>query len=363
MAFTGVDFQNAFERRVDKMFNDYYDVQTSIDFYKRVLRLGLIEKYDTLDKQKRYDELRSFIVLDKRVPNTATQLNTNRILLQDIAVSSFGVNTITTVFPHNFVVGDLVELNLTGSTGTLTGSFIVQLILGPNEIQFNNNTSIGTFVSGYARNKEASILDYLRLNSIKVRYKVKSKIQISAFNVTPNKVEFIVDSFCRLRSGDFIALSGILGTISANGEWYIKQTAPKRYQIFQDALLTVPVLGNSRYLGGGTLYEYIVTEPVFQEKPDEISVIDKPSYEFPRWYMSEGAILLEPAQYLYSASISYLRIPPFTINPLDNTTDLLLYMPQELIEFLVDYAAKLFDLETKDWNSFSFDNNQVITNR
>jgi hypothetical protein len=38
-------------------------------------------------------------------------------------------------------------------------------------------------------------------------------------------------------------------------------------------------------------------------------------------------------------------------------------MPQELIEFLVDYAAKLFDLETKDWQSINFDNNQVITNK
>ena len=79
--------------------------------------------------------------------------------------------------------------------------------------------------------------------------------------------------------------------------------------------------------------------------------------------MSEGSLLLQPAQYIYSAYISYLRIPPFEIDPTNTTLDLLLYMPQELIEYLVDYAAKMFDLETKDWNSFNFDSNQVITNK
>lgn len=364
MAFTGVDFQNAFERRVDKMFNDYYDVQTSIDFYKRVLRLGLIEKYDALDKQKRYDELRSFIVLDRRVPATAVTLTTNRILLQDIAVTAYSSNTITTAFPHNFSVGDVIFINLTGTTGTTTINATVVNILSQYEVQLQqNNLNVGTLTSGYARNEEVTITDYLRLNSIKVKYKVESKIEISGFNVTPKKVEFIVDSFCRLRSGDLIALNGVQGTTFANGDWYVKQTAPKKYQIFEDALLTIPVLGNSRYTGGGTLFEYITTEPVFQDKPDEINSIDKPSFMFPRWYMSEGAILVEPSLYLNSVFVSYLRIPPFTIDPLNNTLDLLLYMPQELIEFLVDYAAKLFDLETKDWQSINFDNNQVITNK
>jgi hypothetical protein len=363
MAFTGVDFQNAFERRVDKMFNDYYDVQTSIDFYKRVLRLGLIEKYDALDKQKRYDELRSFIVLNKKVPNTSLQLNTNRILLQDLPVVGIGSNTITTGLPHNFSIGDVIFINLVGSNSTLSINDTVVSVISPTQVQLQNSINIGTFVSGYARSIDVSIMDYLRLNSIKVKYKVESKVDISGFNVTPNKVEFIVSSFCKLRTGDFISLTGVQGTTNANGDWYVKQTAPKKYQLFQDSLLTIPVLGNSKYLGGGTLYEYITTEPIFQEKPDEIAVIDKPSYMFPRWYMSEGSIVLEPSLYLNSAYISYLRIPPFIIDPLDNELDLLLYMPQELIEFLVDYAAKLFDLETKDWQSINFDNNQVITNK
>jgi hypothetical protein len=363
MAFTGVDFQNAFERRVDKVFNDYYDIDTSIDFYKRVLRLGLIEKYDSLDKQRRYDELRSFIVLDKLIPTLTNFLSTNRILLQNLDVVSFDGTVITTNLPHNFVDGDFLYANITGTAGSLNGSYLVFYVISPTEIQLQTTYSIGDLVSGYITNRNVSITDYLRLNSIKVRYKKKSSIGISGFNVTPTKVEFIVDTFSKLRSGDLIGLTDIQGTTFANGDWYIKQTAPKKYQIFEDALLTIPVTGNAKYLGGGTLYEFVLSEPVFQEKPDQISVIDKPSFDFPRWYMSEGSLLLQPAQYIYSAYISYLRIPPFEIDPTNTTLDLLLYMPQELIEYLVDYAAKMFDLETKDWNSFNFDSNQVITNK
>ena len=374
MAFTGTDFQFAFERRVDKMFNDYYDVQTSRDFYRRVLRLGLIEKFESLDKQRRYDELRSFIVLNKQLPALVNSLTTNRILLQDLNVVSYSQNLdplgnaisaiVTTSLPHNVVENDFINIQLEDTVGgSLIGSFLVTLVPNSNSFQINNPPAFGTFLSGFVRNNNTAVNDYLRLNSIKVRYKKKSDIQIAAFNVVPSKVEFVVDSYCKLRTNDFISISGVQGTTSANGDWYLKQTAPKKYQIFEDKTLTTPVLGNSKYLSGGNLFEFIVTEPIFQEKPDQISVIDKPTYEFPRWSMSQGSIIIEPAAYLDQAYISYLSIPPFEIDPENNNLDLLLFMPQELIEFLVDYAAKLFDLETKDWNSLNFDNSQVITNK
>jgi hypothetical protein len=374
MAFTGTDFQFAFERRVDKMFNDYYDVQTSRDFYRRVLRLGLIEKFESLDKQRRYDELRSFIVLNKQLPALVNSLTTNRILLQDLNVVSYSQTLdslgnaisaiVTTSLPHNVVENDLINIQLEDTAGdSLIGSFLVTLVPDSNSFQINNPPAFGTFLSGFVRNNNTAVNDYLRLNSIKVRYKKKSDIQIAAFNIVPSKVEFVVDSYCKLRTGDFISISGVQGTTSANGDWYLKQTAPKKYQIFEDKTLTTPVLGNSKYLSGGNLFEFIVTEPIFQEKPDQITVIDKPTYDFPRWSMSQGSIIIEPAAYLDQAYISYLSIPPFEIDPENNNLDLLLFMPQELIEFLVDYAAKLFDLETKDWNSLNFDNSQVITNK
>lgn len=375
MAFTGTDFQFAFERRVDKMFNDYYDVQTSRDFYRRVLRLGLIEKFEALDKQRRYDELRSFIVLNKQLPILVNSLTTNRILLQDLNVVSYSQTldslgnaisaVVTTSLPHNVVDNDSIYIQIEDTLGgTLMDSFVVASVLNSNSFQINNPpVTLGTFLSGFVRNNNTAVNDYLRLNSIKVRYKKKSDIQIAAFNVVPSKIEFVVDSYCKLRTGDYISISGVLGTTSANGDWYLKQTAPKKYQIFEDKTLTTPVLGNAKYISGGNLYEFIITEPIFQEKPDQITVIDKPTYEFPRWSMSQGGIVIEPAPYLDQAYISYLSIPPFDIDPENNTLDLLLFMPQELIEYLVDYAAKLFDLETKDWNSLNFDNSQVITNK
>jgi hypothetical protein len=170
MAFTGTDFQFAFERRVDKMFNDYYDVQTSRDFYRRVLRLGLIEKFEALDKQRRYDELRSFIVLNKQLPALVNSLTTNRILLQDLNVVSYSQTLdslgnaisaiVTTSLPHNVIENDFINIQLEDTVGgSLIGSFLVTFVPNSNSFQINNPPAFGTFLSGFVRNNNTAVND------------------------------------------------------------------------------------------------------------------------------------------------------------------------------------------------------------
>ena len=359
MAFTGQDFQFAFERRVDKSFNDYYDVQTSRDFYVRVLRLGLMEKYEALDKQRRYDELRGFITLDKTIPATS-----GRVMLNSIAVSSYtsGISTVlTTTYKHNASAGDTIFVKLEGDSSSFNGNVTVLSVPSDYEVEIQL-IAIGNLLSGYITTPQ-TITDYLHLNSIKIKYLKKSPIQIDKFIVNPFSVAFTTKSYSKLRDYQHIKIDGVVGTANANGSFYIKQIADKKYQLFSDKDLTNPILGDNVYQSGGVLYVYGVTEPIFQTKPDQIQAFDKPTFEFPRWKISENSIVIEPSEYIEDITFNYLRIPPFTIDPENTSLDLLLFMPQELIEYFVDYAARLFDLETKDWQSISFDSSQVVTNK
>lgn len=358
MAFTGLDFKKAWERRVDKSFNDYYPDETLSGFFVRVLRLGLTEKYDVLDKQRRYDDLRGMIVRDKRIPVTS-----GRIMLQRIAATNYDSTSglITLAYPHNATVGENVSVSINGSSGSISSTY--QVLTVPNDTSITiTPVAIGTFVSGSIKT-EQTVDSYLHLNSVKIEYRRKSNVQIATIISTPTEIKFKTSTFCKLRSGERVYIEGVIGTNNANGSFYVGQCGPKLYRLYSDESLQTPVSGDNFYESGGTLYFYEVTDYLFEDKPDQILAYDKPSLDFPRWKFSENAIVVEPAIYAQTVIFNYLSIPPFVIDPEDDTLDLLLFIPQEMIEYLVDYGAKLFDLETKDWPSLGADTNQVVTNK
>lgn len=358
MAFTGLDFKKAWERRVDKSFNDYYPDQTLLGFFVRVLRLGLTEKYKSLDKQLRYDDLRGMIVRDRTISVTS-----GKVMLQSIA--AVGYNSITgvisTAYPHNALIGQSLVVEIVGSSGTISGSFTVTAVPSSTQITIAPQ-AVGTFVSGYVTT-EQTISDYLHLNSLKIEYRRKSNVQILTMVSTPDLIKFSTTTYCKLRSGEKVFIEGVVGATNANGSFYVKQTGVKQYQLFSDKTLETPIVGNNHYVSGGTLYFYETTDYLFQDKPDQILAYDKPTEIFPRWKFSENSIVVEPATYAQNIIFNYLKVPPFVIDPEDDTLDLLLFIPQEMIEFLVDYGAQLFDLETKDWNSLGADSNQVVMNK
>lgn len=359
MPYTGVDFKTNWQRRIDKPYNDYYDLDTLKDFFNRVLTLGVKDIYESLDLQRRFDWIRSLIVYDKDLT-----LSSSRILLQQLAVSDYnsGTGQFTTTFKHNVQVGSVITALLAGSSGEFDGSLTVTSV--ESEYKFTASAqSIGTFIAGYIETPQ-SVLDYLHLNSLKITYKVLSQTAISSLIVKPESIIFNTASFSKLRSGEKVIISGFTSPSAANGTFYVKWVGEKSYQLYSDKELQNPVLGNGKFSGPvGTLYEVTESETIFQSKPDQIQTYDKPSYQFPRWKMDQNALVLEPEQNLVSAKISYLRKPPFAIDPEDADTDLLLYVPQEFIEFLIDKGAALFDLETKDVQSLNMDAPQVVVNK
>ncbi len=361
MAYTGVYFKTNWERRIDKPFSDYYDLDTLKDFFNRVLTLSVKDKYEALDKQSRFDHMRAFIVYEKPL-----LMNNNRLLLQPLVVESYDPSTglIKTIFPHNAIVGDTIEALLVGATSSFDGSLIVLSVPSSTELTAAPQ-AIGAFEAGQIITPQ-TIDDYLHFDEMKVTYKVKADPQIETIEATLTSVVIKLKTLSRLRNGERVVISGVATTTNANGTFYVRQVGTVRYQLYNDKDFADPVVGNAAYKAQSTppqLFLLRKSKPMFQSKPGQIKTYDAPSIQFPDWVISENALLIQPKDNIHSIEFSYLRRPPFTIDPEDDTTDLLNFVPQEMIEYMIDKGAMLFDLETKDQSSMSMDAPQVIMNK
>jgi hypothetical protein len=369
MAFTGVDFNKEVERRIDKVYSDYYDPATQKAFFRRSLQLSITSKYNVLDTQKRYDEIRSLLVYAREVPAT-----TGRILLQPIAVTAYSYvfspifpsasfSTITTAFPHMLQNGDTASVSVTGSTGTLSISGAVATV---TDFTFSILTgvagNIGTFQSGNVVTTDMA-QDYMHLFSVRAAYIFENEDEIDSVNATPSKIEITLQKRSQLRDGNKITISGVVGANGMNGDRYVKQIGTRRYRLYNDEELLSPVVATSAYISGGVITSTKMNS-CFQLKPDQyVQKVDSPTKRFPRYQMADNAIIIEPKSNLQYVEMDYIKLPPFEIDPLNNDTDLLLYYSQEFIEYLVDFTARLFDLDTKNVQGLNMDTPQVVTNQ
>jgi hypothetical protein len=370
MAFTGVDFNKEVERRIDKVYSDYYDPTTQKAFFRRSLQLSITSKYNVLDTQKRYDEIRSLLVYAREVPAT-----TGRILLQPLAVTAYSyipnplfplasTSTITTAFPHMLQVSDIVNVNINGSTGTLSVSIAVAAVTDYTITVLSGAAgNIGTFLSGSVVTTDM-VQDYMHLFSVRAAYIFENEDEIDSVLATPSKIEITLQKRSQLRDGNKITISGALPINNGlNGERYVKQIGTRRYRLYNDEELLSPVVATSAYVSGGVITSMKMNS-CFQLKPDQyVQKVDAPTKRFPRYQMADNAIIIEPKSNLQYVEMDYIKLPPFEIDPLNNDTDLLLYYSQEFIEYLVDFTARLFDLDTKNMQGLNMDTPQVVTNQ
>lgn len=354
MAITGIDFTKQFERRIDKSYNDYYSPPQLADFFKRTLQQAATAKYNELDNQRRFDELRGLLVRNKLVSATS-----GRIALQATVIQDFDEATgvITTFYPHNAITGQTIEVNIEGSTATFSGN---ETVLNTTEFTITiAPQAVGTFVAGSLVTPQ-SITDYMHLFSVQATYKVKSSDTIETVTATPQKVIIELALRSKLRNGDFITIENVVGTTSMNGGFYVQQVKPRKYQLFIDSNLEIPLTANAAYVSGGDIYS-IITNACFENKPDtqDIQVIDTPSPEYPKFQISDNALILIPESNVQSATVSYMKNPPIEVDPLNGKTDLSLFYSREFINFWIDMSARLFDLNTRNVQGLNIDTPQI----
>lgn len=358
MAFTGFNFKESFDRRIDKSFSDYYNFDQERDFYKRIVQIALDRKYQTAIEQKKFDELRGVLGGNVTVPLNST----GKVFLQPIAITNFDftAGVITTAFNHNALVGSVINYSIQGNTTLFSGSAAATAVTS-NTITIPVTSPTETFVSGQLTTV-GTITDYMHLFSAKVTYNIPSIFEVEGIQSDTNKIVIVFNRRTNYRDGQEVIVSGVLGATNANGTRYLRQVGTRRFQLYADKNLLIPVVGNNLYISGGAVSIAYTSKEIFQEKSDQINYVDEADYRFPRFKIQANAIVFEPAENIISTELNYMTLPKVNIDPENNETDLLLYYPEGMIQYFIDFGAQLFDLETRNPQGYNLDGNQVVTN-
>jgi len=358
MAYTGFNFKENFDRRIDKSFSDYYNFDQERAFYKRIVQLALDRKYQTALEQKKFDELRGVLGGSVTVPLNTTA----KVFLQPIAISNFNFLTgvITTAFPHNAIVGSQITYSIQGDTTAFNGSAAATAVTD-NTITISLTSLTETFVSGQITTV-GTVTDYMHLFSSKVTYNIPSVFDIEAVQADLSKIVIVFNRRTNYRDGQKVVISGVIGSTNANGTRYLKQVGTRRFQLYADSTLLTPIVANNAYVSGGTVVTPYTSKEMFVDKPDQINYVDEADYRFPRYKIETNAIVFEPSENIVSAELNYMTLPKVDIDPENDETDLLLYYPKGMIEYFIDFGAQLFDLEIRNAQGYNLDGNQVVTN-
>jgi len=363
MAYTGLQFNQDFEQRVDKVYNDYYSPAQLRAFFNRVFQLSITSKYETLTGQKRYDQLRGLIISQKNVPASS-----GRVLLQQVNITNYFSNgAFNLAYPSNASVGESIRfvLRFSNNTGTDARGTIISLSGGtPQQIITTTVPAIppgATLVSGYAETAQ-SVPDYMHLLSFTPGYEFNVSSPVADIEAKPDKVEVLFSYMDSLRDGERVRMSGVVGTTSANGIKYVQQTGYKRYRLFQDEDLTIPTTGNAAYITGGIVTRFTETKG-FLNTADLLNYIDEPTRQFPMGRITDNALFLFPPKDLSYVLIDYIRKPPVLIDPENDTTDLTSFYSYEFLQYVIDYAAQLFDLNTRNGQALNIDSMQTVANQ
>jgi len=138
-----------------------------------------------------------------------------------------------------------------------------------------------------------AISDYRHLLAIKCKY--LSYIDVAVTGVTnASPIVVTVNRQNNLRTGDRVAISGVVGNTNANGTFYVKKMGSYRIGLYADKNFITPVAGNGAYVFGGNIsrvfYEY--AKPYFSDR--KISIYGKPTVDHPKFELATGEIKIYP---------------------------------------------------------------------
>lgn len=207
------------------------------------------------------------------------------------------------------------------------------------------------------------IADYQHLLAIKSRFAIPyvGIVVSDASNTLP--IVITLSNFSDLRSGESVVISGVIGNFAANGTFYVKQLSRKKYQLFSDANLTLPVQGNGAYIQGGIIskIQYNYCKPFYAET--KISPLGQPDFANPKYEITQGLIKLYPDNISCSeVTVDYIKKTTVFIISNDNTIDLELTYPVKFLYYIADVSAQLFAESVKDAELFQTSDFEIKTN-
>jgi hypothetical protein len=364
MAIIGIDISRLFDAQVDKAYSGYLDPPKKNRLIKKSLTELVEKKYRGLDTQQEYDELSSMIVADFSITPVNGKVAIAPYPISSIIYNPSGLLTITTGFELLLIVGNQVTIsNVSGITPSVNGAYTVLSVSG------NTFTVQGTpgYTGTYVPNSGSvvggpMITNYHHLLSTRCEYLITSRYItakiIRATNASP--IVITTERKTDIRSFTAVSITGVNGNTNANGVWFVKRYSYDTFALYQDAELTIPVVGNGTYVNGGHIGSFL-RRAATQLVPDSKgNLIPAPTFQYPTFQMSLNKLIFSPEP--SRVIIDYMADLPIQIDVLDTTTDYTLWYPEKLIFRLVNEAARQFNLESRDLTQYQAQAAETIQN-
>ena len=148
---------------------------------------------------------------------------------------------------------------------------------------------------------------------------------------------------------------------SMDGYWYCFPTSPKKLKLFSDEEMTVP-LNVTNYINGGKVGVRIYQDSQMITSDEKVSIFSKlndplhPLYEF-----AEQNIKCYPTD-SDGVLMDYYKKPTVMILTTNNTIDLEVTYNLPFLYTVLDYAARLFSMDTKDVQGMQMYDKEIIDN-
>lgn len=364
MAITGIEISRLFDQQVDKAYSGYLDPSKKNRLIKKALTELVEKKYRGLDTQQEYDELSSMIVSDLSITPMDGKVAIAPYPISSITYNPSGVLTITTGFEPLLIVGSQVTIsNVLGVTPSVNGTYTVLSISGNTFTVQGTPGYTGVYVSNSGNVVGGPMItNYHHLLSARCEYLITSRYItakiIGATNTSP--IVITTERKTDIRSFTAVSITGVNGNTNANGVWFVKRYSYDTFALYQDAELTVPVVGNGDYVNGGHIGSFLV-RPATQIVPDaKGNRIPEPTVQYPSFQVSLNKLIFSPSP--SKVVIDYMSDLPIEIDVTDATTDYTLWYPEKLIFRLINEAARQFNLESRDITQYQAQAAETIQN-
>lgn len=359
---TGAELKAVFEQRADTAYSSYWsDAQLNRAFASAFIQSIENIYKNRLVKQSEYDALSYLIAIDQVYPVGANTIAFGSTFTSIATITYVGtLVTVNTLLPHDMFTGMSVTFSGIIGSGTivnLNGQSYPITVTGTNSFTFTASfapTGVATPINGIITPLYA-VPDYYHFLYGKARF--TSPIEntvIEATNTSPIRITLLRRG--RIREGDQVLISGIVGNTAANGTPYVKQLNDTQYLLYSDAKLKTPVSGN-----GGATTQGVISQIFYSslrcKVPDQKgTVLGSPTVENP--FFQQGKLygrMLPLTETCDEVTLDYIRKPLQQVDVADASINFSNWYNEDFQYELVDRAVKLFAESTRDGSLLSIE--------
>lgn len=198
------------------------------------------------------------------------------------------------------------------------------------------------------------VTDYLHYLYSEAEYAGKT-YQFDGFTYNgTGAIKTFVSQVISLRSGQFLVFGNSNGMNEVAGNRYVKQVGRKVYELYADEDFTQPITSVSFIGEGTTATEFGYEKCMVLYSDQKIQTLDNASKRNPKIVVSNNVLKILPNGST-KLKLDYVAQPTVFIDPNNNTFDLETIYPMKFLYQIIDKAAEIFDIETKDPQSFQAD--------